>query len=137
LLMYGKSSNRGYLYTLEILIVFSILFVVMIYLFKSPEVKPELDISLIKQQGFDALTYLDMENNLRKMIIQGDEKEIEDALKNLIPKNVGFETQICRHYCDDSNVPKNQTVIVLDYYISGYGNEYNNKKLRLWLWRKL
>ena len=127
---------RGYLYTLEVLIAFSIMSIILISIYKIPETQPELDISLIKQQGYNALKYLDESGDLKKIMASNDEITLENELSKLISKSIEFETEICRNRCDERNVPKNRTIIVVDYYSSGY-RFYDNKKVRLWLWRKI
>jgi len=126
--------RKGYLYTLEVLISLSVVIITLISVFKTPEQKPEFELSIIKTNGFDALQYLDYKGDLKKFIAQRDELAIENSLKDIL-KDFEFETEICRSNCSDVNVPKNETVIIVDYYSSGYLN-YDNEKVRLWMWRK-
>ena len=129
-------SCKGYIYTLEVLIAVSIILVSLVFIFRSSPVKPELETSLIKTQGADALSFLDSKGTLRKLVYADNETEIETQLKTYLPKNIGFEVQVCTSPCSAVNVPVNETVVAVNYYVSGYRENYIGKKARLWLWRK-
>lgn len=128
--------KKGYVYTLEVLIAVSIMFISLVLIFRTAPTKPELELSLIKEQGFDALLYLDQKGDLRRMVSENNETGIEYGLKTILPLNVNFETDVCMSNCDDTNVPSNRTIIVVDYYISSYMENYLGKRVRLWLWRE-
>ena len=116
---------KGYIYTLEVLIATSVILMSTIYIFGSPPAKPELEISIIKQQGFDALEYLDKKDMLRQM----NDTELENNLESLLPGNLQFSL-------NSSNLP-DKTVIAVDYYISCYKENYMGKKIKLWLWEEI
>ncbi|MBI5061176.1 MAG: hypothetical protein HZB67_02580 [Candidatus Aenigmarchaeota archaeon] len=129
--------KKGYLYTIEVLIAASLIFVAMAFLFKTPPMKPETELSMIKRQGFEALEYMDnSEIGLRPLVYNKNESAIESQLSGLLRSE--YVVEICSEgsTCVDSHAPINQTVIVVDYYISGYRDSYSAKKLRLFLWRK-
>ena len=134
--MYGdKMRKKGYLYTLEVFIALSMIFLTLVFVFRNPPLRPELEISLIKQQGFEVLEYLDYKGVLRQYVSNSDEVSIENSLSSLLSSNIAYETEICASSCLDSNVPVNETVIAVDYYIAGYRDAYLGKKVRLWMWR--
>ena len=128
--------KKGYLYTLEVLIACSILFITFVYIFRLPPTEPELEISIIKQFGFEALQYLDGKGDLRGLIADGNESVIESQLRGILLGNIHFETEICKTTCDQRNVPVNETIVAMNYYTSGYKGIYEPQKLRLWMWRK-
>lgn len=130
------SSAKGFIYTLEVLIAVAIILASLVFIFRSSPAKPELDVSIIKTQGMDALSFLDAKGSLRKLVFDDNETEIETQLKAYLPKNIGFEVQLCTSPCSAVNVPVNETVVAVSYYISGYKESYVGKKARLWLWRK-
>jgi hypothetical protein len=127
---------KGYIYTLEVLIAISIILISMVSVFRTAPAKSETELSIIKQSGFDALLYLDQKGILRGMVMEGDEAGLENQLKNIFPKNVQFETDICRTSCYMTNLPENETIIAVDYYIGGYKENYLGERVRLFLWRK-
>jgi hypothetical protein len=108
----------------------------LIFMFKTPPVKPESELSIIKKQGFDSLEYLDFSNELRSAALAGNDTHIIKLLSNLTVG--GYEIQICSEGdpCLSHLVPENQTVMVIDYYQSGYKDFYAPKKVRMFLWRK-
>ena len=132
----GFSSSKGYTYTLEVLIAVSVIIVSITFLFKTPLQKPELELSTIKRQGFEALKYLDESDQLRNSTLNKNETELENALRGLLVSE--YDVDICdpNATCLGTSIPKNQTIIIIDYYISGYKQDYNVKKIRLFLWRK-
>ena len=129
-------GKKGYIYTLEVLIAISIIFISMVSVFRIAPTKPEIEISIIKQNGFDALFYLDQRGILGEMVLEGDETGIENHLLSILPENVRFETDICTMNCDTTNLPINETIIAVDYYISSCKETYVGKRVRLFLWRK-
>ena len=131
-----EKGSKGYIYSLEVLIAISIILVAMVFLFRYAPTKPEIEISILKQQGFDILEYMNNEGTLREYVFNNNETELEAYLAVLLPKNIYFETDICSVSCERTNVPNNETVISIDYYVSGYKEHYIGKKVRLWIWRK-
>ena len=120
----GFLSSKGYIYTLEVIIAIPIILLSLIFIFGTPPVKPELEISLIKQQGFNALEYLDQKDLLRQL----SDAEIENQLRALLPDNIQLSL--------GGELP-DKTVIAVDYYISGYKGKYIGKKITLWLWEEI
>ncbi len=129
-------NNKGYVYTLEVLIAVSVIFVSLVFLFRNPPTKPDLEIPLMKRQGFEALDYLMQKDDIRELVSNGNESLLESRLKEALTA-VQFDIDICNYTCSETNVPANQTAIAIDYYVSGYRNSYFGKKVRLWLWKKL
>jgi hypothetical protein len=127
---------KGYIYTLEVLIAISIIVISMVSVFKTAPTRPETEISIIKQNSFDALYYLDQEGSLKKMVLEDNETGIEDALKDLLSENIRFELDICSTECELLNLPQKETIVVVDYYVSSYKETYIGKRVRLFVWRK-
>lgn len=132
----GFSSLKGYIYTLEAMIVITLVLVTLAFMFNVPSQKPELEISNIKHQGFEALEYLDKTGDLRRIVWENDEDELESRAKALISKNLKIESNICKTNCSAASVAGNETVIAVDYYVADYRNLYIGKKVILWIWRK-
>ena len=134
--MSRTQKTKGYMYTLEVLIAMSMIIVATVLMFRTPPAKPETETSIIKKQGFDSLEYLENSDELRSLAFSSNKTQIENLLRNLTTS--GYEVHVCGE--GDScttydNVPSNQTVIVIDYYQSGYRDAYLPKKVRLLLWR--
>ena len=128
------SGKKGYLYTIEVLIAVAVIFFSVYFLYSSPSPEPEIELAVIKQQGFYALEYMHGHDYLEKYVLAEDEYSIEQLLRGILSPNINFETEICRQSCEDTNVPGNRTVISLDYYVAGYRDSYLGKKLKMWLW---
>lgn len=126
---------KGYLYTLEMLIAASIVFGSLVMVFSSPVDKPQLEINTIQQNCFEALKYLDEKGDLRKYAIQGNESALESDLSGILLKSIGFRARICQSFCQASGIPSNETVVTVDYYISGYRQNFNATKIRLYVWK--
>src|SRR3989338_7924675 len=104
---------KGYMYTLEVFIAVSIIFLTIVFAFRNPPSSPELELSLMKKQGFEALQYLYDAGELEALADSGSEATIESRLSALLPANTLFEAEICGTACSRGNVPENQTVIAV------------------------
>ncbi len=131
-----KRSLKGYIYTLEVIIAISIIVLSVVSILRTPPTKPEFSTSTIKMQGFEALEYLDRKGDLKKLVFQENETELENKMSGIMPKEIGFEMEFCSYSCSEVNVPANETVVVVNYYVSGYKENYIGKKVKLWIWRK-
>ncbi|MFH0832698.1 MAG: hypothetical protein V1900_03205 [Candidatus Aenigmatarchaeota archaeon] len=127
---------KGYIYTMEMLIAVSLIFISLVYINSYTPTKPEMELSLIKAQGFEAMEYVDGKGSLRTLVSNANETGVEEQLRAVISNNLNFETEICINDCTKTNVPDNETVVGIDYYISAHKSNYFGKKVRLWLWRK-
>ena len=132
--MVVMARKKGYIYTIEVLIAVSIIFFALYFLYRSPIPETEIELAMIKQQGFYALDYMSDHDYLDRYIANDDEYSIEQFLKSVISPSINFETEICSQICEDTNVPANTTVVSVDYYVSGYKSSYLGKKLKMWLW---
>lgn len=129
-------SSKGFVYTLEVLIAISMILISVVFILRSPPEKPDFSTSTMKLQGFDALEYMDNKGDLKNLVFQNNETEIENRIRDILPREILFETQLCNVSCSEVNTPVNETVVVINYYISGYTNNYLGKKVKLWLWRR-
>jgi len=130
----NRKTIKGYLYTFEVLIAVSIFILAFVFMYKTAPLKSNMEISIIKQEGFDALDYMNNNDDLPRLVNENNEQAIEDMLQSILPPEIFFETEICTSDCNKANVPANMTVISVDYYVSGYKNQYAGKKVKLWLW---
>ena len=131
-----KKGLKGYVYTLEVMLAVSLIFVTLILVFSSSPEEAETSLGIMKQNGYDALFYLDMTGDLRNAVSRGAVSEIDANLTDILPKNLKFDTNICTTSCNSTELPANSTIVTVDYYISGYRGEYIGKRVRMWMWRK-
>lgn len=127
---------KGYVYTLEVMLAVALIIVTVVMIFGTGPKESETEIALIKQMGFDTLHYLDQSGDLRDAVARGALAEIDINLTIMLPTTIVFDSNICRGTCVSSSLPENRTVVVIDYYIGSYRDNFINKKLRLWLWKK-
>ena len=130
----GEQAMKGYLYTVEVLIAISLVMITFVLVFQSVPTKPNLETSLVKQQGYDALKYLDNRGLLRFYVHEDSEADIESQLSQVLVSSIKFEAQVCDYWCNSTNIPASDTVVAVDYYVSGYMDYYSGKKVRLWMW---
>ncbi len=128
--------SKGYVYTLEVFLAVSLVLVTLVFLYRTPPEKPQLEISIMKLQGMHALEYLDKKDDLREFIGTANESDIERRLNDTIVRRIDFEIDICTITCNETGVPRNKSVISVDYYIAGYRETINITKIKLWMWRK-
>lgn len=127
---------KGYIYTLEVMLAISIivgsLFLIMGNVNTQQSYKP----TSMARQVIDALKYMDMKGELRQYVNNDDEVSIETNMSSLLPDTIKFEVVVCSTNCVSTAVPADQTVITLDYFISGYKDNYFGKKVHVWVWEK-
>ena len=126
--------KKGYVYSVEMLVAISIILVALIFTFQETPKEQEIEVGLLKRYSLEALDYLNYNRSLREFIAEDNETIIEDNLRAALPANFKYEIDVCSLQCDDSNVPKNKTVVVVDYYISGYRSDFLSKKIKMWVW---
>ncbi len=127
---------KGYVYTLEIVIGMLLILVTFISLFSSPPSKPEIEVTVIKQSGFNSLDFINKEGLLRELVQNNSEAELESRLSALLSKSVKLEAEICTETCGTTGVSTTGNVITFDYYVSAFNENYMGRRVKLWLWRK-
>jgi hypothetical protein len=129
------NSKKGFIYSLEALIVITIVFFLLAYLFRYAPQTSQAEISVMKIYGIQALEYLENSGDLQKLVSEYNEAEIEKKLGTILPNSIKFETEICRKNCNAAGVPNKNNVIAVDYYISTYRDSYEGQRVRIWMWR--
>ncbi len=128
--------SKGYVYTIEVMLsVVTVIFVLVLLFSKTPE-QPETSMSIIKQNGYNALSYMDQSGDLRKIVIGNDTDALKRNVTSRIPTTTIFDAAICSGECSSANLPANRTIVSVDYFVSGYQEVYLGKKVRLWMWQK-
>ena len=131
----SNKKRKGFVYTLEALIVIGIVFVLMAFVFRFSIPASQPDVVIIKRAGIDALEYMEQNFDLRRYVSEVDTAQIDKGLASILAGNIKFETEICSASCNPVGVPAKQTVVVVDYYIAAYRDGFEGQKIRLWMWR--
>ena len=126
--------KKGYVYSLEMLIAVSIIIVALVLIFREGPKEQQIEVSMLKRYGWESLEYMNYNGSLREYVANNDGEGLKNTLSDMLPRNVFFELAICKLQCDDTNVPKNKTVVTVDYYVSGYRNNFVEKKVKMWVW---
>ncbi|MFH1420802.1 MAG: hypothetical protein ABIG30_02435 [Candidatus Aenigmatarchaeota archaeon] len=121
-------KKKGYLYTIEVLIVVAIIIVVAVFLFRSPPDRPNTEITLMKQKLLWAVDYM-YTTDLRQLVFDDNADVIIQRLSDMLP---GIEIDACVD-CD-KNIDANN-VATVQYYFSGI-ERYEARMLRIYAWRK-
>jgi len=129
-------NMKGYVYTLEIVIGMILMLVTFVSLFSNPPSKPEIEVTIIKQSGFNSLDFINREGLLRELVQNNSEAELESRLSALLSKCIKPEVEICAETCGTTGVSTTGNVITLDYYVSAFNENYMGRRVKLWLWRK-
>jgi hypothetical protein len=126
---------KGYVYTLEVMLAVAVIMFMIVLIFSSTPEQPETNIALMKQNGYDALQYLDNAGLLQQLVSNNSVRELKSNITALITSNIVFDAAVCQADCTSYNVPRNRTVVTVDYYVSAYKDVYLGKKVRLWMWQ--
>ena len=127
---------RGYVYTIEVVLaIVTVLFMIVVTFSSTPQ-QPETSLVLIKDSGYNTLSYLDQRGILRDLVYRNLTNMTRNNISALLPSTITFDADICTTVCKSSNLPSNRTVIVVDYYIGAYRDKYIGKKVRLWMWER-
>ena len=113
--MYGDdmavmSRRKGYLYTIEVMIMVAVIIMSISYLFRYPLAYSDTGSDIIRRQGMDALEYLGMQD-MRHLV--SDINELNTRIDELLPDAV--ESVACLD-CSDIDAPAGQTIILLNYF---------------------
>jgi hypothetical protein len=128
-----KYSKKGYVYTIEALIAIALILIATVIIFGISQTPSSSSLSLAKKQGFDAMEFLDQNDELRLLVAVGNKNDLKNRLKDLLPPGITLDVDICRYDCT-ANTPANKNVVSLDYYISGYHDTFFMKKVKIWMW---
>jgi len=133
----GKKRRRqkGFVYTLEVLLSVGIIFLTLVYLFRFSPPTPQHDLTIIKRSGMEALEFMDQRYDLRKWVSEFNEAQVESTLNTLLPNNIKFESEICSNECSAAGVNTKKSVVAVDYYVTAYRDQHLGMKIRLWLWK--
>ena len=118
-------DNKGITYTIEVVIAISILLTVVIFLFQTA---PQTSLALEKQNAYNALSTLNGDGSLREAVVNEDLAATEALLDNYFDN---YEFEICSDVCFGTA----QQATIVEYYIAGFQDEYDPKKLRVFLFR--
>mgnify|MGYP001212852436 CR=1 FL=1 len=127
-------DQKGYIYTLEVMMAILVITIAATFLFGNIPEKPQLKESIIKERSFEALEFLDDADILRQKIYNQSDDDLEGELEAILPINFLFNIDICTFLCDTINIPGNNTVISIDYYVSTYRDDYTGQKIKMWVW---
>ncbi|MAH42383.1 hypothetical protein CL614_01510 [archaeon] len=118
---------KGYLYTIEVMIVVAVIIMSVTYLFRYPISPLNNDEDLVRRYGMDALEFLSMDDI--RYLIYNDIDLLNNKIDTILPDTI--ESTACVQ-CS-LELPKD-SVVVVNYYVAG-SNVYEPKTLKLYLWR--
>ncbi|GEM_PF-1433546 len=121
----AKFGKKGITYTIEAIIAIGLLAAIVLFLFQSP---PETSLDLEKQNAYFALSALDADGALREAVFNGSTAAVKAELDKYF-QNYDFE--LCSDVCFGTTVQAQ----IVEYYMSGWKESYNPKKLRVFLFR--
>ncbi|GEM_PF-3690217 len=129
-----RQRQKGFVYTLEVLLAVGLIFLTLVYLFRFSPPTPQHGLTIIKRSGIEALEFMDQNYDLRKWVSEFNEAQVESTLNTLLPNNIKFESEICTTECSAAGVNTKKSVVAVDYYVIAYRDQYLGQKVRLWLW---
>lgn len=128
------SEKQGFLYSLEALIAALLIFLTLLFAFRTPISFPQYHLSTLEERGYTCLRSLEKERVLRTLAIQNETGEIESKLESCMPPVTNFRIQICRSKCTSVTLPENVTRISVDYFLSGKLGKFDPLQIILIIW---
>ncbi len=124
-------GNKGMSFTLEAIIAGLMIVTFLLFLFRSPNMEETYDIGM-SERGYYCLKSLDENSLLREDATDNNYTNIENSLQDCLA-GLNYTVQVCRDSCSTSFIPKNQTIIVSNYFIAG-GVSPDPLKVKLSMW---
>jgi len=125
-------ERKGYLYTIEVMIVVAIIVMSVTFIFRYPLFSDSIDEELIRKYGMDTLQYLGAQD--LRYLAYNDMSELNNRIDDIIPGAV--ESVACIDCsAEDAGAPSDKSVIIISYYLVGEYS-YQPGVLKLYLWRK-
>ena len=125
--------KKGYFYTLEAALGITLVLVSIAIILNTAQAPASSGTALIKRHGFEALEFLDQNDELRFFAFTDNKIALKNRLRDLLPPGISLDADICATQCRGA-LPSGKTVVSVDYYVSGYYDTFFTKKIKLWLW---
>lgn len=132
-----KNKKKAWLRILESVIGILILLSALIYIISTSV--PKRDISgMVYEKEKYILEIISKNDSLRSDVIASDNSKVNKFIETLIPSSWGFETKICNieELCGSDLAPIDRDIYSSEVVISSDINNYNPKKIRLFIWLK-
>jgi|GEM_PF-3286629 len=124
---------RAYLYTLEVLIALSAVFITIALAMKFAPTKPNVEASLLQLKLSEAVEYLESAGKLRELVYAGDEVGLEEELESLLENLYEVEVVICTTSCNLPELPSTNVAEVTRYFATN-DSTYSFAKLIVYAW---
>ncbi len=124
---------RAYLYTLEVLIALSAVFIVIVLAMKFAPTKPNVEVSLLQLKLDEAIDYLESTGRLRNLVYAEKDAELESEIEELLENLYEVEVVICTTSCSLPKLPNTNVAEVTRYFATN-DSSYSFKKLLVYAW---
>lgn len=115
--------------SMAVMIIASVLLV--IYSRNNPQVDRQEQVYSIQREMLD---FVSENQTLRGFVVNGNEEELSKVLSNFVPKRYDFKIFICDVDRSCGFIDINKEVFVQERLIVGNLQDYNPKKLRIFMW---
>ncbi len=123
---------RGVLQTLEAVLGVMVILIGLTTVYPVRE-KGEFQLSTT---GYNCLRQLDQEGNLKYFVENDLVIDLNNSLRDCIPRIADFTFKICNtDLCNPDVVPQNKEIFVANYLVAGH-ESFENNLVSLWLWLK-
>lgn len=123
---------KGVMYTLEAMIAALLIMSTIVSIYSFPKQQETLDTIIIKEKGYSCLKDIDNRGLLRYYALSNDSAGIKTYFRNCLPKSLNFSTNFCQSCASD--IPRNKTIVSLNYLIAGEGTLFQPTNANLFLW---
>jgi len=124
---------KAYLYTIELMITLSIVFLIITFVFNAPSFRPDFGKNVIKKSIINSAEYMYYNDELRKFMENNNESLVEARIIQMVPDTITIEVS---DNCDTANLPQFLDVYRVKYYIAGYQERYFFKRICISGWEQ-
>ena len=125
---------KGFSKTLEALIAMLTIVSAFLVIFPGGEKPVEHETAAWKLLAFNVLDFLEKNNTLSKLAVEGDTSAIEEMVEELLPPSLESKVMICEQSCEDPGIVA-EKIVSVEYLIGGYEQRVEPRRVVLFVWR--
>lgn len=128
-------NKKAWLRIVEAFIALIVIIGVIIYVISERDINSNSAKNIYNREN-QILDIISRNNTLRSEIVNDNSTGVDRTVAKMIPSNWNFTTNVCdiESICNNVSIPNDREVYVNEVLITSTLNDYNPKKLRIFIW---